>query len=57
LKKAKFDVNDAIIIIGWLGALVGIWLIYHPAAYIVAGISLVCFGLIGGNENNKNKEE
>jgi len=49
LKKQKFDIRDIIIIIGWLGALVGIWLICRPAAYIVAGLSLVCFGLLGGN--------
>lgn len=44
----KFDFNDAIILTGWAGALIGIWLIYHPAAYIAAGLSLVYFSLIGG---------
>ena len=49
MKKRKFDFSDALILIGWLGMLVGIWLIYQPAAYIVTGISLVCLGLLGGN--------
>jgi hypothetical protein len=49
MRKPRFDLNDALILIGWLGALAGIWLIYQPAAYIAAGISLVCLGLIGGS--------
>jgi hypothetical protein len=44
----KFDIRDVVIIIGWLGVLAGIWLIYHPVAYIVAGISLVYVGFAGG---------
>lgn len=46
MKKGKFDVNDVLILIGGIGALVGIWLIYHPASYIVAGAALVYLGLI-----------
>ena len=46
MKKGKFDVNDVLILIGGIGALVGIWLIYHPASYIVAGVALVYLGLI-----------
>ncbi len=56
MKKQKFDLHDVLIIIGWLGALVGIWLVYRPAAYIVAGVSLVCFGLLGGNSTKEDKE-
>jgi hypothetical protein len=56
LRNRKFDIRDVIIIIGWLGTLVGIWLIYWPAAYIVAGISLVCLGLIGGNSTKEDKK-
>lgn len=46
MKKPRFDFNDALIFIGALGALYGIWLIYHPASYIVAGAALVYLGLI-----------
>jgi hypothetical protein len=56
LRKQKFDLRDVLIIAGWLGALVGIWLIYKPAAYVVAGISLVCLGLIGGDSTKGDKE-
>jgi hypothetical protein len=49
LKQPKFDFNDFLILAGWLGALAGIWLIYQPVAYIVAGVSLMCFGFFGGN--------
>jgi hypothetical protein len=48
--KVKFDFNDFIILIGWLIAISGIWLIYQPAAYIVAGLSILYVGLTGGNK-------
>jgi len=44
----KFDLSDALIVTGWLGAMVGTWLIYPPAAYILAGASLMFVGLTGG---------
>jgi hypothetical protein len=43
----KFDLSDALVFIGWLGAMVGIWLIFPPAAYIAAGVSLMYLGLSG----------
>jgi len=44
----KLDLSDILIVTGWIGAMIGIWLIFPPAAYIAAGASLMYVGLTGG---------
>lgn len=41
----KFDIDDLLILLGAAGVIGGIWLIYHPAAYILAGAGLMYLGL------------
>ena len=43
-KKFKFDFDDLLIVLGAAGVIAGIWLIYHPAAYIIAGAGLLVLG-------------
>ena len=43
--KDKFGIKDALLIIGAAGLFYGIWLIFPPAAYIVAGAGLIFIGM------------
>ena len=42
MKKIKFpfDIDDLLVIVGMAGVFIGIWLIYHPAAYIIGGATI-----------------
>lgn len=46
LPKIKFDIDDLMIVLGAAGVAGGLWLIYHPAAYILAGAGLFYLGLL-----------
>jgi hypothetical protein len=41
----KFDWNDGLIIVGAALCVVGIWQIYHPAAWLCAGAGILYLGL------------
>lgn len=46
MKKIRnLDIDDLMILLGAAGVIGGIWLIYHPAAYIIAGAGLMYLGL------------
>jgi len=45
MKKYKFDRSDIFILLGVLGILAGVWLIYIPASVIMAGLALIAWGL------------
>ncbi|MCK9569868.1 hypothetical protein M0R72_13070 [Candidatus Pacearchaeota archaeon] len=45
MKKHKFDRSDVFILLGVIGILVGVWLIYIPVSVILAGLALIGWGL------------
>ena len=53
MKKIKFpfDIDDLLVIVGMAGVFIGIWLIYHPAAYIIGGAGFIYIGLSGSRKN------
>jgi hypothetical protein len=51
MKKKGFDIDDLFILLGVAGVVIGVWLIYHPAAYILTGMVLLFLGL------NKKKKQ
>jgi hypothetical protein len=50
-RTIRFDIDDILILLGAAGVFGGIWLIYHPAAYIAGGVVLLFLGM------NKKKKQ
>lgn len=43
--KSPFDQDDLLVLAGVAAVFIGIWLIYHPVAYIIGGAGLIYLGL------------
>ena len=45
--KNRFDIDDALVVIGGAMVAAGIWFIYWPAALIIIGLAFAFLGIRG----------